>query len=179
MEHRKQHHRNLRTIHQAKKKHREETTHKDGRRLRRCRPDTDTDPRGSNSPDDVPTQQDHGKADEVEAHHDREPGPGVADVVFGVLGGVRQTERDAASNKGGTSATIVTAERQTTDKSEYGNMSDRGRIIKNRSGAWMSPMSKGRLYVGAWYTSNAMLEYTSKRTMIPSKTVETRNMRRT
>ena len=45
---------------------------------------------------------------------------------------------------------VITHAKTMAYKSEYGSRSERGRTMKNRSGAWMSAMSNGRLYVGAW-----------------------------
>lgn len=60
-----------------------QATHEDGHGFRRRGPDADADPGGRDRPDDVPSKEDDGEAEEVDGGGDGETGPGVANIVFG------------------------------------------------------------------------------------------------
>ena len=74
-------------------------TYENGGGFGRCAPDADADPGGGDGPDDVAAKEDDDEAEEVGGHGDGEAGPGVAGVVFGVRGVVREPEGDAAKCK--------------------------------------------------------------------------------
>ena len=62
---------------------------------------------------------------------------------------------------------------------EYGNRTERDRIKKSRTGAWMKAKSRGRRQVGAWYTMSTTLEYINKRVRMPRSMVDVKNALKT
>lgn len=119
-------------------------------RFRLGRPECYVYPHGSDAPHDVFPDHDHGEADEVHEEEDAEPGPLVVCVLVRLARFPGVPKFDA---KTGVSCQILGRSKISgrTHKSEYGNMTCKGRTRKNLRGACMNATSSGRFFIsGRW-----------------------------